>query len=362
MTTLFDPITIGSIEAKNRIVLAPITRSKATSEGVPTDSMAMYYRQRASVGLIASEATSISLDSHCLPNSPGIWSSEHVQGWKKVTSAVHEVGGKIVCQLWHPGRAAHSAFNGVHPISASETKFNGHINTPSGEKEPELARPASEEDITRIVEEFKQGAENAMAAGFDGVQVHCANGYLIGQFMCSNSNLRTDRYGGNVENRLRFFKEVVSVVSNTVGPSRTGVRFSPDIDPVDEETFVAASSFLEEHRIAFIGLREHSPLGPLIPPTVSYKNRLDLHDPIRNVYKGALIMNRDYTLEMAMEAIQTAIADAVSVGRPAMASRHLVAKMQATRPIRHFSDSVKYWYHEPEGYVVLPDLMPEVSA
>lgn len=359
---MFDPIRIGRIDAKNRIVLAPITRSKATPEGVPTDAMAIFYRQRASVGLITSEATSVSEESHCLRNSPGIWAAEQVEGWKKVTTAVHEAGGKIICQLWHPGRAAHSSMNGVHPISASETRYPGLINTPSGEQESEVARAASVDDIRRIVNDFRTAAVHAIEAGFDGVQVHCANGYLVGQFMNESTNLRNDEYGGSIDNRLRFFREVVSAVVHEVGADRTGVRFSPHVDASSLELFLAAAGYLEQTKVAFIGLRENSPLGPLVANHLKPRNQVQVHVPIRSVYNGALVINNDFTLERAMEAIQTSIADAVSVGRPAMASPHLVAKMQATKQMRVFNDSVKWWYHEPEGYIDLPEAVATAAV
>lgn len=355
MPHLFDPIRIGSIDAKNRIVLAPITRSRATPEGVPTDSMAMFYRQRSSVGLIVSEATSVSEESHCLRNSPGIWTAEQIKGWNNVTTAVHEAQGKIICQLWHPGRAAHSSMNGIHPISASGTKYPGMIKTPAGEQESEIAREATSEDIERITNDFKQAAINAIKAGFDGVQIHCANSYLIGQFMNEGTNLRHDMYGGSIQNRLRLFQEILDAVSGAIGPDKTGVRFSPHVDAASTDLFVAASSLLEDRKIAFVGLRENSPLGPLCASHIKPRHQVQLHTYIREAYSGAVVLNNDFTLEKAMEAIQTSIADAVSVGRPAMASRHLVAKMQATKQMRTFNDSMKWWYHDPDGYIDVPD-------
>ena len=204
--SLFQPLTMGALETPNRILMAPLTRGRSTQPGsVPNEMMATYYRQRASAGLIISEATGISVEGLGWPAAPGIWSDEQVEGWKQVTQAVHDEGGLIVLQMWHMGRLVHPDFLGGNPpVSASATTAPGHAHTFEGRKDYEQARAATVEDIARIVEDYRKAAENAKKAGFDGVQLHAANGYLIDQFLRDSTNLREDEYGGSAENRTRI--------------------------------------------------------------------------------------------------------------------------------------------------------------
>ena len=212
--SLFQPLTMGALETPNRIFMAPLTRGRSTQPGsVPNEMMATYYRQRASAGLIISEATGISVEGLGWPAAPGIWSDEQVEGWKQVTQAVHDEGGLIVLQMWHMGRLVHPDFLGSNPPgSASATTAPGHAHTFEGRKDYEQARAATVEDIARIVEDYRKAAENAKKAGFDGVQLHAANGYLIDQFLRDSTNLREDEYGGSAENRMRFALDVVDRV------------------------------------------------------------------------------------------------------------------------------------------------------
>jgi N-ethylmaleimide reductase len=229
MPTLFDPINLGSISCRNRIFMAPLTRGRATHTHIPTDIIVEHYRQRAHAGMIFSEATGISQQELGVPYAPGIWNDEQIEGWRRVTEAVHIAGGKIVLQLWHMGRVVHSSFNdGKQPVSASATTSPGHGHTYHGNEEYETARALSVEEIAGIVDQYGAAAQNGIEAGFDGVQVHGANGYLIDQFLRNYSNFRNDQYGGSVDNRLRCLSEIVERVLATVGAERVGVRLSPN--------------------------------------------------------------------------------------------------------------------------------------
>ncbi|WP_341711016.1 alkene reductase, partial [Erythrobacter sp.] len=227
---LFQPLKMGALEAKNRIFMAPLTRGRSDQPGsIPNEMMATYYRQRASAGLIISEATGISVEGSGWPAAPGIWSEEQVKGWKLTTDAVHAEGGLIVMQLWHMGRLVHPIFlGGQPPVSASATTAPDHAHTPEGRKPYEQARELSVEEIARVVEDYRHAAENAKKAGFDGVQLHGANGYLVDQFLRDKTNLRTDEYGGSPENRTRFLREVLTALVDVWGADRVGVRLSPN--------------------------------------------------------------------------------------------------------------------------------------
>ena len=229
MATLFDPLALGALNLSNRIVMAPLTRARSNPEGVPNPLMAAYYAQRASTGLIISEATGISREGLGWPNAPGLWSDEQVAGWKLVTDAVHAAGGKIVAQLWHMGRLVHPDLGGGQPVSSSATTAPDFAHTYEGKKPYVEAREATRDDIRRITADYARAARNAIAAGFDGVQLHGANGYLIDQFLRDGANFRTDEYGGSIESRMRFVTEVLRAVGNAIGMERVGIRFSPNI-------------------------------------------------------------------------------------------------------------------------------------
>ncbi|MBL0923312.1 MAG: alkene reductase, partial [Sphingomonadaceae bacterium] len=267
MATLFDPITYGAIEARNRIVMAPMTRGRSTSDHVPlSDLKAAYYSQRSGCGLIVTEATGISEEGLGWPDAPGIWSAAQVEAWKPVTDAVHKAGGKIVLQLWHMGRLVHPSFvGGAQPLSASATTAPGFTRTREGPEENVEARALTISEIKRIVEDHAKAARNAMAAGFDGVQIHGANGYLIDQFLRDNCNFRQDDYGGSVANRIRFLLEIATAVTAEIGADRVGVRLSPNgegrVVGVSDRVplFKAAAAGLADTGMAFLGLRK---LGP----------------------------------------------------------------------------------------------------
>ena len=227
MPTLFDPLRIGRLTCPNRIWMAPLTRGRATREHVPTELMARYYAQRASAGLIISEATGISVEGSGWPYAGGLWGAEHVAHWRVVTQAVHAAGGRIFAQLWHMGRLVHPSLHGVLPVSASATTAPGQAHTYEGKQPYAMARALPIDEIPRLIGDYVHAARNAVEAGFDGVQLHAANGYLIDQFLRDGSNRRTDAYGGPIENRIRLLREVTSALADAVGPDRTAVRLSP---------------------------------------------------------------------------------------------------------------------------------------
>jgi N-ethylmaleimide reductase len=229
VTSLFDPIRLGAIVAPNRILMAPLTRARSTMDHVPTPMMVAYYRQRAGAGLILSEATGISPQGLGWPYAPGIWNKPQIEAWKPITSAVHAAGRRIFSQLWHMGRLVHPSLPGRgQPVSASATTMLGLARTYDGKQPYTEARPMSHDDIEDVLRDYRAAARNALEASFDGVQIHAANGYLIDQFLRDNANFRTDEYGGSIENRLRFLRQVTAAVVEEIGAGRTAVRLSPN--------------------------------------------------------------------------------------------------------------------------------------
>lgn len=356
--TLFDPIKLGAIAAPNRIVMAPLTRGRAGPGFVPNELAVEYYRQRASAGLIISEATGISQEGLGWPSAPGLWTDAQVEGWKPVTEAVHAAGGRIVAQLWHMGRVVHSVFNdGRPPVSASATTAPGKAHTPVGRREYEEARPLRLDEIPRLIDDYAKAAENARKAGFDGVQLHAANGYLIDQFLRDGTNLRDDAYGGPVENRIRLLGEVTAALIGVWGADRVGVRLSPNGDSqgVDDSNpaplFTAAAAALDALGIAFLELREPGPDGTFGRTDVPKQS-----PAIRKLFAGPLILNSDYDVDQAKAALESGVADAISFGRPFIANPDLVERIRtgaAWAP-----DNMQTWYSPgPEGYIDYPALV-----
>lgn len=362
---LFQPLTMGALEAKNRVFMAPLTRGRSTQPGsVPNEMMATYYRQRAGAGLIISEATGISVEGLGWPAAPGVWSEEQVQGWKLTTDAVHAEGGLIVLQLWHMGRLVHPDFlGGEPPVSASATKAPGHAHTFEGRKDYEQARELSVEEIARVVEDYRKAAENAKRAGFDGVQLHGANGYLVDQFLRDSTNLRTDEYGGGPENRTRFLREVLTALIEVWGADRVGLRLSPngetqgcdDSDPA--ATFGAAAKVAQELGIAFLELREPGPDGTFGQTEVPKQSAL-----IRSIYTGPLVLNSDYDAGQAERDLAEGKADAVSFGRPYISNPDLAERIRAGAEFAPNRDVPRSWYLPgPEGYIDYPAMEEEES-
>ena len=356
--SLFDPIELGAIEAPNRIVMAPLTRGRAGAGFVPNELARDYYRQRASAGLIISEATGISQEGLGWPSAPGLWTDAQVEGWKPVTDAVHEAGGRIVAQLWHMGRLVHSVFNdGKQPVSASATTGTGRAHTPVGRMDLEEARPLRLDEIPRVIADYVKAAGNAKRAGFDGVQLHGANGYLIDQFLRNGSNLRDDDYGGPVENRVRLLREVTEALIGVWGKDRVAVRLSPNgetqgvDDSAPETLFPVAAAALDALGIAFLELREPGPEGTFGKTDVPKQS-----PAIRAAFKGPLILNSDYDVAKGEEALASGLADAIAFGRPFIGNPDLVERIQSGADWA--ADNPQTWYSAgAEGYTDYPVLV-----
>jgi N-ethylmaleimide reductase len=363
MSNLFEPLRLGAVEAPNRVIMAPLTRGRATRDAVPTPIMAEYYRQRASAGLIISEATGISREGLGWPFAPGLWNEAQVEGWKPVTEAVRSAGGRIFAQLWHMGRLVHPDFlDGAAPISSSATTAPDMAHTYDGKKPYEPARPATHDDIARILDDYEAATRNALAAGFDGVQIHAANGYLIDQFLRAAANFREDEYGGPPENRIRFLVQVAERVASVAGPERTAVRFSPNgysqgvSDPDPEAVFVPAAAALERIGIAFLELREQGPDG-----TFGRSEQPKVSPEIRRVFSRPLVLNQDYRLQSAQAALASGTADAISFGRPFISNPDLVHRLRAAAPLA--ADDSSTWYSQgPEGYLDYPSGEEAIAA
>ena len=352
MPSLLDPIGLGAIEAPNRIFMAPLTRGRATNDHVPTPIMVDYYSQRASAGLIITEATGISKQGLGWPYAPGIWSDRQVAAWQPITSAVHAAGGRIMSQLWHMGRVVHPTFlDGAQPISASATTAPSHAHTYEGRRPYTEARAIGLDEMPRLIDDYRTAARNAMAAGFDGVEIHAANGYLIDQFLRDSSNFRTDAYGGSVENRLRLLLQVSRAVADTVGPDRMGVRLSPNGDSQGvndsnpEKLFVSAAEALSAIKIAFLELRE-----PGFDGTFGKADHSPIAPAIRQVFRALLILNSDYGHAKAAAVIASGEADAITFGRPFIANPDLPRRVRLGLPLAKESSAT--WYSQgAEGYL-----------
>ena len=359
MPSLFDPITIGAIEAPNRIFMAPLTRMRASSDHVPTELMIEYYRQRASAGLIIAEATGISRIGLGWPRTPGLWTDEQTEAWKPVTDAVHAAGGRIMAQLWHMGRLARPDTIGQESISSSPVRAPYVVP----EKNPYgTPRAATLDDIRQTIADYAHAARNAIAAGFDGVQVHSANGYLLDQFLRNGVNARDDEYGGSPENRIRLMREVMERVVAEVGADRTAIRLSPngasqgadDSDP--ESVFVPAARALNAMGLAFLELREQAPGS-----TFGDSDVPKLSPQIRKVFTGPLVLNQDYTVEGAQADLDSGLADAISWGRRYIGNPDLVERFRVGAPLT--DDNPATWYSKgTAGYTDYPTLAAAAAA
>jgi 2,4-dienoyl-CoA reductase-like NADH-dependent reductase (Old Yellow Enzyme family) len=363
MSSLFDPIRIGSLDCPNRILMAPLTRGRSTREGVPTAIMGTYYAQRAAAGLLISEGVGISREGLGWPNAPGLWTEAQVDGWKPVIEEVHRAGGRIIAQLWHMGRLVHPDYlSGGAPLSASATIAPFKAHTHDGKKPYEAARAATLDDIARTVADYAAAARNAAKAGFDGVQLHGANGYLIDQFLRDGTNLRDDEYGGPTANRVRLLREVVAALVAEVGADRTHVRLSPNgavqgCDDTDAQAlFTAAGAVCGELGIASLELREpgdqSSFLATDVPPVSPH---------IRKVFGGTLILNSDYVGSTAEARLAEGLADAISFGRPFIGNPDLVARLRAGLPLADY-DPKKAYTPGPEGYTDYPAATEQAAA
>lgn len=358
MVTLFEPTQLGDIAVSNRIVMAPLTRARCTSDHVPTEIMVEYYRQRASAGLIISEATGISLQGLGWPYAPGIWNAAQVSGWRRVTEAVHAAGGRIICQLWHAGRVVHPGMPGRgQPVSASATTAPGMGMTYGGPKPYTEARALRIDELPDLLSDFRHATENAMTAGFDGVQLHAANGYLIDQFLRDATNQRQDDYGGTPEKRIRLLMEITQAVVDIAGAGRTAVRLSPngvvqgvtDSDPAP--LFRLAAERLSGVGLAFLEIKEPPPGGTRGTP-----NHPPMTSMLRTTFKGAVVLNSDFDAERAAVALATGMADAIAFGRPFIGNPDLVHRLANRLPLTNSKPDT--WYTQgAEGYIDYPPLV-----
>ncbi|MFL5815010.1 MAG: alkene reductase [Bdellovibrionia bacterium] len=356
MRDLFSSFGLGNIELKNRIVMAPMTRSRAIEGNVPSPLAVQYYEQRASAGLIITEGAQVSPQGVGYIRTPGIHSAEQVEGWKKVTSSVHRKGGKIFLQLWHVGRASHPDFHdGELPVAPSAIGFEGEAYTPQGRKKTVAPRALELSEIPGIVEQFRKAAQNARDAGFDGVEIHGANGYLLDQFTRDGSNQRTDAYGGSVENRIRLPLEVTRAVISVFGADRVGYRISPhnpfngmsDSNPV--ETFSALARGLDQLGIGYLHILE-AISGQMHVPNVT-----NLTPVLRTIFKGAYIVNGGYDKTSAHAVLERDEADLVAFGVPFISNPDLVERLKKNATL-NAPDFATFYMGEEKGYIDYPVL------
>jgi N-ethylmaleimide reductase len=360
MTDLFSPLELGDIHIQNRIIMAPLTRSRAGETKLPNDLMAQYYAQRASAGLIITEATAISPQGFGWFGAPAIYTPDHIEGWKKTTNAVHDKGGKIVLQLWHMGRVSHPDFqNGELPVAPSPIAADGMANTPEGKKPYVVPRELSISDIRQIVDDYARAAQHAIDAGFDGVEIHAANGYLLDQFIRDGANKRTDDYGGEPENRIRIVKEVIESIRAVIGERKIGIRLSPNInyngmsDSNPMHTFSVLAEALNAYDLAYVHIRETLPQPG---------DKLDLWvtSTFRKIYKGNLLVNGGYDQSHAQDAIGKDEADAVVFGVPFIANPDLVERFRTRAPLNP-PDQATLYAGGPEGYIDYPTLSEKAA-
>jgi 2,4-dienoyl-CoA reductase-like NADH-dependent reductase (Old Yellow Enzyme family) len=350
MPSLFDPISVGALNLPNRIVMAPLTRSRATPDRrVPVPLMAEYYRQRASTGLIITEATAVDPMGVGYADTPGIWSDEQTEGWKLVTQAVHGAGGRIVMQLWHVGRISDPIFlNGKAPVSASAIAAKGDVSLVRPKRPFPVPRALETDEIPGVVAAYRKGAENAKKAGFDGVELHGANGYLLDQFLQDGSNHRTDAYGGTREKRARLMLEAADACIEVWGADRVGMHLAPRGDAHDMgdsdrlATFTYVARELGKRRIAFICAREarrDDSIGPRM----------------KEAFGGAYIVNEGFTQETAEQALADGVADAVAFGKLIISNPDLVARFKTGAPLNDW-DMPTFYSGGAKGYTDYPAL------
>ena len=356
-TDLFSPYALGPLELSNRIVMAPLTRSRAGAGDVPGPMNAEYYVQRASAGLIISEATNISQQGKGYAFTPGIYTDAQVAGWKQVTDALHAKGGKIFCQLWHVGRISHESLqpDGALPVAPSAIQPAGKAFTEHGFEPHPTPRALETSEIPGIIAQYRHAAECAKRAGFDGVEIHAANGYLLDQFMRDKTNHRTDAYGGSIENRVRLTLEVTQAVVDVWGADRVGIRLSP-ISPANdcgdsnpEPVFTYAVEQLNRFGLVYLHVIEGATGGPR-----EVANGFDLQK-LRRLFKGAFMANNGYDLALAVEARKKNLADLVAFGKPFIANPDLVERLKRGGPFNELDRATLYG-GDARGYVDYPAL------
>lgn len=360
---LLKSLKVGDVTLNNRIALAPLTRGRATEDHVPTEIMVDYYRQRASGGLLITEATGISQQGLGWFHAPGVWNEKQVEAWKPVTKAVHAEGGAIAMQLWHMGRQVSETVTGMRAVAPSPIGIPGEVTAKNGEKEP-YATPEelSEEAIQGIVQDYKKAAKNAIEAGFDLVEIHGANGYLVDLFLQSATNQRTDKYGGSIENRLRFMKEIIQAIGEEVPLSKVGIRLSPNgafggMGSADNnETFTEAIAYVCSEGLGFVhvltgltfGFHEKSD-----PFTLEMAR--EIVDKSSKSEKTALVVNVGYTKETGEEAVASGGADIVAYGRPYISNPDLVERFTNDYPLAEDAPYPTWWGNQTaQGYTDFP--------
>ena len=348
---LHTPLRLGELQLPNRIVMAPLTRCRADEGRVPSALMREYYVQRASAGLIISEATSVDAHGVGYPDTPGIWSAAQTAAWKQITDAVHVAGGRMLLQLWHVGRISHPHYlGGALPVSASAIAPAGNVSLLRPQQPYVVPRALEADEIPQIVAAFRRGAENALAAGFDGVEIHGANGYLLDQFLQDSSNKRTDAYGGSIENRARLHLEVTDAVVSVWGSGRVGMHLAPRGDAMSmgdsnpRQTFGYLARELGKRQLAFICTRER-----LAEDSISTF--------LKSEFGGALIANEGFTPNSAAAVIGRADADAVAFGKIFLANPDLPARIAAGAPL-NTPDPATFYARGPKGYTDYPELAP----
>ncbi|MBV8624223.1 MAG: alkene reductase [Herbaspirillum sp.] len=354
---LFKPVQLGAIQLQNRIVMAPLTRSRAQAGDVPSELTAEYYAQRASAGLIIAEATQISPQGKGYAFTPGIYDQAQVAAWKKVTDAVHAKGGHIFLQLWHVGRISHPDLQPGHalPVAPSAVKPEGNAFTETGFQPFVTPRALELDELPGIVAQYKTAAQLAIQAGFDGVEIHAANGYLLDQFLRDKTNLRTDAYGGSIENRTRLLLEVVEAVTSVVPSERVGIRLSPispanDIaDSNPQALFSYVVQQLNRYKLVYLHVVEGATGGPR-----QVENGFDLQ-VLRDLFQGVYIVNNGYDLKLAQQARERNLADLVAFGRPWIANPDLVARLQHGAALASFNPDTLYG-GGAAGYIDYPAL------
>lgn len=352
---------MGNYHLKNRVVMAPLTRRRATDDHIPTEMMQLYYGQRASAGLIITEATNISRQAVGYMNSPGIFSEDQVEAWKKITQTIHNKKGLIFLQLWHVGRVSHRLLQpgNKSPVSASSIRANGFLSTPKGSRQMSVPRALKISEIEDVVTDYKTACFNAISAGFDGVEIHGANGYLPDQFLHDGSNHRTDKYGGTIENRSRFILEVIDACCKAIGSDKVGVRLSPsginkdmsDSDPVPLYSYLVNE--INRFQLAYLHIMEPY---PMLEPVSDYPKYLTVVTPFfRKIYQGALITNVGYTYETGNKIIEDGNADLVAFGKLFISNPDLVERFTRGAELNSW-DKETFYSGGARGYTDYPFL------
>ncbi len=358
MTTLFDPIQIGDIALSNRIVMAPLTRNRAIAGNVAGPLTVEYYRQRASAGLIIAEASQISPMAQGYLDTPGIYSDEQVAGWRQVTDAVHAAGGKIVLQLWHVGRVSHVSLlpEGAAPVSSTNKKAEAMTFTSEGFIPVSTPRALRDDEIPGLIDDYRRAARNAIAAGFDGVEIHGANTYLLEQFLRDSVNDRSGPYGGSIANRARLLLEVVQAVAEEIGAGRTGLRLSPMTTftaPLDSDPQALYGYVVEQLAplgLAFLHVIEGETGGTRAPEGKAFD-----YEALHRAYPGAWLVNNGYTRDLALQTVADGKADLVAFGRPFISNPDLVRRLRENAPLNKLQAD-KLYGGGAEGYTDYPTL------